>query len=86
MLQTIRALERYKLDIPIAIEQFDNTIISFIYYMVLDKNIQIGVIYELLKEVNIKYVHRCTIGVQLMFYLSKISCKLAIMVIRWLKT
>lgn len=86
MLQTIRALERYKLDIPIAIEQFDNTIISFIYYMVLDKNIQIGVIYELLKEVNIKYVHRCTIGVQLMFYLSKISCKLAITVIRWLKT
>lgn len=85
MTKTIRALELYKQDMPLAIEQFDCVIMSFIYYMTLDRNISINVIVDLFNKVNINYVHRCTRGAQLLFYLSKISKKLALIIIRRLK-
>lgn len=85
MLQTIRSLEYYKLNTPLAVEQFDNVILSFIYYMILDQRIPKNVIVDLFHEVNVNYAHRCTRGVRLMFYLSKISMKFAITVIRTLK-
>lgn len=86
MLQTIRSLECYKTQIPLAIEQFDNVIMSFIYYMVVDRNIPINFIVNIYKDVNVKYVHRCTRGVRLLYYLSKISVRIAVLIIRKLKS
>ena len=85
MLQTIRSLQQYKLTMPIAVDQFDNVIISFIYYMVLDKKVSQKEIVDLLKEVNVKSVYRSSRGVKLFFYLSKISKRLAVIILRVLK-
>jgi len=85
MVNTIRILEQYKNEIPLAVEQFDNVIMSFIYYTVLDKNVPDSTIANLFAEVEVKKVDRCTKGVRFMFYLSKLSTKLAIVLTRKLK-
>ncbi len=85
ILNTIRILGQYKREIPLAVEQFDNVIMSFIYYTVLDIDVPECMIVNLLAEVDVKKVSRCSRGVRFMYYLSKVSKKLAITLTRKLK-
>lgn len=85
MLQTIEILQFYKKQLPLSVEQFDNVILSFIYNILLNKDNSVPMIIALFDKVNIKYVRRCSRGVRFMYYLSRISRRLSIKVIRILK-
>lgn len=85
MVQTIQGLERYKSEIPIGREQFDKVIASFIYYMILDESCSKHIIYDIMKYVSVLSMNRCGLKIRIAYYLCKISPRLAVNLIRYLK-
>ena len=82
MVQTIKALEAYKRELPLAIVQFDSVIMSFIYYMVLNSSCSENIINDMFNEVNVTSVQRCKKGPKVLYYLSRLSIGMAISIIR----
>ena len=85
MIQTIRSLEMYKRDLPLAVTQFDNVIMSFIYYMVSDASCPRKLIFDMFEQVSVTSVGRCKRGPKVLYYLSRISIGLSISIIRAVK-
>lgn len=85
MVRTIHKLEYYKSEMPLARSQFDRVIISFIYSIVISGSYSNEYICELMNSVSVRSVKNVTPGVKLFFYISKISKRLSIKVLRVIK-
>lgn len=85
MISTVRSLVEYRKGMPLAVEQFDNVMISFIYAIARDRNCPKSLVLELMDQTDVKSAGRSSAGVRIFFCLSLISRRLAIWIVRILK-
>lgn len=85
MIKTVRSLVKYKKGMPLAVAQFDNVMISFIYAIAQDRNCPESLVMELMDQSDVKYVGKSSVGVWVFFCISLIFRRLAVWVVRLLK-
>lgn len=85
MISTVRSLVKYRKDMPLAAEQFDNVMITFIYAIAQDRKCQESLVLELMEQTDVKSAGLSSVGVRMFFSISLISKRLAISIVRMLK-
>ena len=84
MVVTIKALANYKVTNPLGVEQFDSMTLLFLYNLTIDHTYSITYINELFEATSIKEFRKCLRGPKILYFMSKVSGRWAIALIRFL--